>query len=349
MNLDNCHKILGTSNKNNLDEIKKKYHQLAKLHHPDRGGNESDFRRITDAYKFLIKYKNNPNNPNNTRKSSNVSEEHLNFEDENMDDLFLNLFESQKFIQKTKEAISNAKIYHETHKYQYSQKNIKNYRGKLTPVINHQIIINKRCSVKIPFIKIIKGDDVIIDLSDSPNNLVNIHIPISPRIGILHKKMEIIRNNKKIILNATINICPLLPDLFGHLGNGHIVMERNISLKNYTRKMRFNLNIPGRDTYNIRCVYPPCIMPIQMIKNAGFPTQYKKTGSLIIYFKCDINANSHYNIFENIQKTYTENTTIKNENSNNTTSKYENTYNKNGTNIKEINTLPCNIISLLNE
>ena len=122
MNLDDCHKILNTSDKNNINEIKKKYYQLAKIYHPDRGGNEKDFRRITDAYKILVKYKNNPNDYKNFIESKNIKKEtnapnnynsnfHLNLEDEDMDNLFINLFESQKFIQKTKEAIKNANKY----------------------------------------------------------------------------------------------------------------------------------------------------------------------------------------------------------------------------------------------
>ena len=348
MDLDECHKILNTSYKNNINEIKKKYYQLAKIYHPDRGGNEKDFRSITDAYNTIVKYNNDPDIYKNFIQSKNIkttNSEKPNkrdfseyFEDDNLDDLFINLFESQKFIQKTKEALKHMKK-----DIPYRSKNNKFKLNNINP----KIIINKRCTVKIPFIKIIKGDDVIIDLSDKSNNLFDINISISPRIGIFHKKIELIRNNKKILLNASINIIPLMPEWFGYLGNGNIIIERVISIKNYTRKMRFNLKIPGRDIYNIRCSFPPYIMPIQMIKNGGLPTIDKKTGSLIIYFKCilDTNhtdkSNNNENLWNNL-----ENMNLKYQNSN---LKYENSNLENRTNIKEICTLPCNIVSLLNE
>ena len=36
------------------DEIKKKYKKLAFVHHPDRGGNPEEFKKITEAYNFLL-------------------------------------------------------------------------------------------------------------------------------------------------------------------------------------------------------------------------------------------------------------------------------------------------------
>jgi DnaJ-class molecular chaperone len=35
------------------EDLKKTFHKLAKKHHPDKGGNEDDFRRINFAYKML--------------------------------------------------------------------------------------------------------------------------------------------------------------------------------------------------------------------------------------------------------------------------------------------------------
>ena len=36
-----------------LDEINKKYKELAKEHHPDKGGNTEDFKAINKAHKML--------------------------------------------------------------------------------------------------------------------------------------------------------------------------------------------------------------------------------------------------------------------------------------------------------
>jgi DnaJ family protein A protein 2 len=36
------------------DEIKKSYRRLAMLHHPDKGGNEEKFKKISSAYETLF-------------------------------------------------------------------------------------------------------------------------------------------------------------------------------------------------------------------------------------------------------------------------------------------------------
>lgn len=36
------------------DEIKKAFHKLAHVHHPDKGGDEEKFKKINEAYSFLI-------------------------------------------------------------------------------------------------------------------------------------------------------------------------------------------------------------------------------------------------------------------------------------------------------
>ena len=50
-----CLKILGLENNPNAsnDEIKKSYHKMALKCHPDKGGNEEEFKKICEAYKYL--------------------------------------------------------------------------------------------------------------------------------------------------------------------------------------------------------------------------------------------------------------------------------------------------------
>ena len=45
--------ILGVSKKSSEKEIKKAYRKLAMKHHPDRGGNEEQFKKISEAYAVL--------------------------------------------------------------------------------------------------------------------------------------------------------------------------------------------------------------------------------------------------------------------------------------------------------
>lgn len=45
--------ILGLSESAGEEEIRSRYRELAKLHHPDRGGSEKDFHRVQEAMSIL--------------------------------------------------------------------------------------------------------------------------------------------------------------------------------------------------------------------------------------------------------------------------------------------------------
>ena len=45
--------VLGVDRKASKDEIKKAFRKLAQKHHPDKGGDESKFKEITEAYSIL--------------------------------------------------------------------------------------------------------------------------------------------------------------------------------------------------------------------------------------------------------------------------------------------------------
>lgn len=53
MSQDNYYNILGVSETASQDEIKKAYRKLAKDNHPDKGGDEDKFKRISVAYDVL--------------------------------------------------------------------------------------------------------------------------------------------------------------------------------------------------------------------------------------------------------------------------------------------------------
>lgn len=50
----NAYEILGVDRNHGLGEIRRAYHRLAKLHHPDRGGSVRDFVRVRRAYEELL-------------------------------------------------------------------------------------------------------------------------------------------------------------------------------------------------------------------------------------------------------------------------------------------------------
>src|ERR1700748_3381113 len=49
----NYYEILGIDKKATQDDIKKAFRKLAQKHHPDKGGDESKFKEITEAYSVL--------------------------------------------------------------------------------------------------------------------------------------------------------------------------------------------------------------------------------------------------------------------------------------------------------
>ena len=51
--MENFYEILGVTESATQDEIKKAYRKLAVEHHPDKGGNEETFKKISEAYDTL--------------------------------------------------------------------------------------------------------------------------------------------------------------------------------------------------------------------------------------------------------------------------------------------------------
>lgn len=52
--LKNPYKVLGLSNSSNEDQVKDKYRQLVKEHHPDNGGDVNKFIKIHQAFEMII-------------------------------------------------------------------------------------------------------------------------------------------------------------------------------------------------------------------------------------------------------------------------------------------------------
>lgn len=55
--LDMCFRMLGISPSSSWDEIERAYKRKAKIHHPDRGGDEDTMRALNEAYNRLKRLK----------------------------------------------------------------------------------------------------------------------------------------------------------------------------------------------------------------------------------------------------------------------------------------------------
>lgn len=53
MNNKEAFEILGLPTNSSLEDVKKAYRNLAKIHHPDKGGDSNLFKKLTEAYRFI--------------------------------------------------------------------------------------------------------------------------------------------------------------------------------------------------------------------------------------------------------------------------------------------------------
>jgi molecular chaperone DnaJ len=86
--MENYYEILGVPETANNDEIKKSYRKLAMEHHPDKGGNEEKFKKISEAYDIL--------SDNNKRQQYDTQRKNPFGGGATFEDLFNNSFFNQR-------------------------------------------------------------------------------------------------------------------------------------------------------------------------------------------------------------------------------------------------------------
>ena len=73
--LEECYNILELSNESSIYNVKKQYRKLSLKYHPDKNNNSTIeiFKKITNAYDFILNNTNNINNTNNTNNINNTN------------------------------------------------------------------------------------------------------------------------------------------------------------------------------------------------------------------------------------------------------------------------------------
>jgi len=115
--------LLDVEKKFKTEDIKKKFYDLAKKHHPDKGGDPEKFKQINNAYEVL-------QDPNNREVYDKLRDEHLN----------IKMTQAEKRAQRNyKENYSNVNNFHENYNKKTSGKsNSKQYYNFYNQDFNEQ-------------------------------------------------------------------------------------------------------------------------------------------------------------------------------------------------------------------
>ena len=112
--MEKYYQILGLSNNSSKNDITKKYRELSKKLHPDKGGNEYLFNMITESYNKLLN-NDNDNNNDNILEIKPVFNSKFNFFKDYFSDMdeFINEFDNQLLLTNTSND-SNSEYYSKT-------------------------------------------------------------------------------------------------------------------------------------------------------------------------------------------------------------------------------------------
>jgi DnaJ family protein A protein 2 len=89
--VENYYEVLGISKEASSDEIKKAYRKKALENHPDKGGKEEDFKKITEAYEILSNDETRGRFDRGEDLKGNTSHFHQNFNPHDIFSQFMNM------------------------------------------------------------------------------------------------------------------------------------------------------------------------------------------------------------------------------------------------------------------
>ena len=137
--MEKYYQILGLPNNSSENDITKKYRELSKKLHPDKGGNEYLFNMITESYNKILNNNNDDNNDNILEIKPVFNSKYNFFKDYFSDmDEFINEFDNQLLLTNTSKD-SNSDYYSKT----MVTENI-NGKGITKEIINDNGVITEK-------------------------------------------------------------------------------------------------------------------------------------------------------------------------------------------------------------
>lgn len=261
----NYYDILEIDKISTTTEIRKQYHKLAKIYHPDKYKNDvNKFKQIKEAYETL-------SNPMNRYKY----DIELEFSDIFEKNIELNLDNEEiKILQKY-----YSKIRHST-EYRFLKLLIENLHNRNKFNKYNLIDISKYKYFNIMNINYEYTINFTLSFTDTYTNTCKILIIITKNryyhLFITHTNMRYILNNNNNILNININT-KTSNNYF--INNNDIYIYNKISLYDFIFNDNISINLPNNQIIKIKVdSVEPIVIPLLGLKD---PYTYKR-GKLII-------------------------------------------------------------------
>jgi len=262
---------LGVPRNASQEEIKKAYRKLAMTHHPDKGGNPTEFQKLNDAYEVLSNADKRVQYDNPSARMNNPFGGGQQFDQNNFDlsDIFNQIFGGG--------------------------------RGTQAGFKQQQVF---RTQVAITLVDAYNGREHTLQLSTPQGvKVINVKIPA----GINHG--EQVRYENVLDSGTLIIGFHVLPDLRFDRNGDDLYCNLPISVLDLIigTKVKFN-TISGK---TIEVTIPPNTQPSQHIRLPGMGMPLKNTstvyGDQILLLKPFLPDNIHIDVIESIQRTQVNN------------------------------------------